>query len=66
MATAIGVIIVLLIGLVIIGKLVNSIQKSVQKIRGKARYEACNSRLKAVSGKYATMRRKCGLRQSLA
>ncbi|NNN14217.1 MAG: hypothetical protein HKL81_10780, partial [Acidimicrobiaceae bacterium] len=52
--------------LAVIGKLMNSVQKSVQKIQGKARCEACNSRLKAVNGKYATTCRKCGMRQSWA
>ncbi len=66
MSTVIGVVVVLLIALVIIGKLAASIQKSVQKIQGKNRCEACKSRLKAVSGKYATTCSKCGSKQSWA
>lgn len=48
----------------ILTKLLNSINKSGQKVRGRNRCEACKSRLRAVNGVYAGTCRKCGTRQS--
>ena len=44
----------------------NSLNKSKQKLQHKNRCETCNSRLKAVNGKYATTCRKCSHVQSWA
>lgn len=66
MGTAIGVIIVFLVALIIVGKLLASINKSIQKIQKKDRCVECKSRLKAVNGVYATTCAKCGSRQPWA
>lgn len=66
MGTVVGVIIVVLIVLFVVGKMLNSISKSVQRMQGKDRCASCKSRIKAVNGQYAAVCRKCGAHQPWA
>jgi predicted RNA-binding Zn-ribbon protein involved in translation (DUF1610 family) len=52
--------IVIAVGLMVLTALLNSMNKSIQKIKGHNRCVACKSRLKAANGVYATTCRKCG------
>lgn len=63
MGTVITILIVLLFAFVIIAKLMNSIQKSAQKMQGKGKCTSCGSRMKAVNGKYMPNCSKCGAAQ---
>ncbi len=63
MGTVIAIVIIAFIGLFILSKCVNSINKSIQKTQGRDRCVACKRRLKAVDGKYAMKCAKCGTTQ---
>ena len=64
MGSIIGILMMVVVALVVIGKLTQSIQKSTQRMQGKGRCKSCNSRLKAYQGKYANVCRKCGATQN--
>ncbi len=66
MSTVIVVLVVIVAVLYVVAKSANSIKKSGQKMKGQSRCVGCKSRLKAVSGNYATVCRKCGMRQPWA
>lgn len=57
-------IIIIFAGLFFVTAMFNSLQKSAQRVKGHNRCEHCNSRLKAVNGRYAVVCRRCGNRQS--
>ena len=59
-----GIVIVVIVVLLVVSMSVNSLRKTGQRARGRGRCEGCNSRLKAVSGRYATTCRRCGHVQS--
>lgn len=61
-----GALVITVLVLFALMKLVQSFQKTGQKMKGHNRCQACGSRLKAVRGNYAGTCRKCGTKQSWA
>jgi hypothetical protein len=64
MSTVVGVLLGIALIIWFFVKIAHSFQKSAQRYRRHDRCEHCNSRLKAVRGRYATTCRKCGKSQS--
>jgi hypothetical protein len=65
-STAITVVVVAFICLLVLSRMVNSLSKSGQKLRGRNRCEGCGSRLKAQNGRYMPVCRRCGTKQTWA
>jgi hypothetical protein len=61
-----NIVIIIVVVMVCAGMVMNSVQKSAQKIKGRDRCKFCKSKLKAANGQYGTTCRKCGQEQPWA